>query len=97
MMTGALSQKVNRYIDRHITSDNRFVWYSTRHAFADRALKIPREIARQLTGHSHGGLYGSGMPADELASVFADLDVSFIKWDDMVRGVQRAKAENMLF
>ena len=97
MMTGALSQKVNRYIDRHITSDNRFVWYSTRHAFADRALKIPREIARQLTGHSHGGLYGSGMPADELASVFADLDVSFIKWDDMVRAVQRAKRENMLF
>ena len=97
MMTGALSQKVNRYIDRHITSDNRYVWYSTRHAFTDRALKIPREIARQMTGHSHGGLYGAGLPADELASVFADLDVSFINWDDMVQAVQRAKQENMLF
>ncbi|WP_432814432.1 DUF6538 domain-containing protein [Sphingorhabdus sp.] len=96
MMTGALSQKVNRYIDRHVTTDKRYVWYSTRHAFSDRALKIPREIARQMIGHSHGGLYGSGLPAEELASVFGDLDVSFIDWDVMVRAVERAKRENLL-
>lgn len=53
--TKALSQRLNRYIDRVVTDDARYDFHSMRHEFTDRAelSDVPARVAKSIKGHAH--------------------------------------------
>lgn len=89
-----LSRRINRYLDRTVVDDKRYVWYSMRHEFADRSeVNISEAISRKIMGHARGRLYGLGAPLHHAARELEKLDVSFIDWDRLMIAAGRAKAE----
>lgn len=87
----ALSQRLNRYLDRVVTTDRRYVFHSMRHEFTDRAdlSKIPPRVANSITGHANTTVaenYG-------LVSILhqywflKDLNLSFINWPRLIAAV----------
>jgi integrase len=90
--TKEASQKINRIIDRHVSSDQRLVFHSLRHAFkamgndaglSDRTLD-------QICGHapvSTGGRYGSEPRIRTIHRDLHRIDFSCIDWDRIRRGL----------
>ncbi|HJS12206.1 DUF6538 domain-containing protein [Sphingopyxis sp.] len=77
-----LSRRANRYLDRAVVDDKRYVWYSMRHEFADRSeLDLSEATSRQIMGHARGRLYGLGAPLHRAAKELEKLDLNFIDWD----------------
>jgi hypothetical protein len=77
-----LSRRTNRYLDRVVVDDKRYVWYSMRHEFADRSeLDLSEATSRQIMGHARGRLYGLGAPLHRAAKELEKLDLSFIDWE----------------
>lgn len=77
-----LSRRANRYLDRAVVDDKRYVWYSMRHEFADRSeLDLSEATSRQIMGHARGRLYGLGAPLHRAAKELEKLDLSFIDWE----------------
>ena len=73
---------MNRYLDRAITDDKRYVFYSMRHEFADRSeINISESMSRQIMGHARGRHYGLGAPLHHKAKELEKLDLSFIDWE----------------
>lgn len=94
--TKALSQRLNRYIDRVVTDDARYDFHSMRHEFTDRAeySDMPARVARSIKGHAHhdaADRYG-------LVSILAQwhhlkkLKVGFIDWDRLIAARDNAPA-----
>jgi integrase len=94
--TKTLSNRLNRYFDRTVSDDPRYVFHSTRHEFTDRAelSEIPARVAKRIKGHALTEVadkYG-------LVSIFAQwwnlkkLNVSFIDWDRLIAARDRAPA-----
>jgi integrase len=83
--TKELSRRVNRYVDRVVTDDPRFVFHSLRHEFKDRAeATISTRVHDRITGHSPatvGGRYGLGASVELMASELEKLDLSFVDWE----------------
>lgn len=80
--TKELSRRMNRYLDRTITSDKRYVLYSMRHEFADRSeMDMPEAVSRAIMGHSRSRSYGLGAPLHHRAKELEKLDLSFIDWE----------------
>jgi hypothetical protein len=70
-----LSRRANRYLDRAVVDDKRYVWYSMRHEFADRSeLDLSEATSRQIMGHARGRLYGLGAPLHRAAKELEKLD-----------------------
>ena len=79
--TKGLSQRMNRYLDRTITSDKRYVFYSIRHEFSDRSeIDMPESVSRAIMGHARSRSYGLGAPLHHRAKELEKLDLSFIDW-----------------
>lgn len=82
--TKELSRRVNRYVDRVVTNDPRYVFHSMRHEFKDRAEEtISTRIHDRMTGHSPatvGGRYGVGASVELIAREIEKLDLSFVDW-----------------
>lgn len=86
-----LSRRINRYLDRTVVDDKRYVWYSMRHEFADRSeVNISEAVSRKIMGHARGRLYGLGAPLHHAARELSKLDVSFIDWDRLMVAAGRA-------
>jgi integrase len=83
--TKELSRRVNRYVDRTVTDDPRYVFHSLRHEFKDRAeTTISTRVHDRITGHSPataGGRYGLGASVELIARELEKLDLSFVDWD----------------
>jgi integrase len=82
--TKELSRRVNRYVDRVVTDDPRYVFHSMRHEFKDRAEEtISTRVHDRITGHSPGtvgGRYGSGASVELIARELDKLDLTFVDW-----------------
>jgi integrase len=82
--TKELSRRVNRYVDRVVTDDPRYVFHSMRHEFKDRAEEtISTRVHDRITGHTPatvGGRYGLGASIDLIAREIEKLDLSFVDW-----------------
>jgi hypothetical protein len=93
--TKELSRRVNRYVDRVVTDDPRYVFHSLRHEFKDRAeWTISSRVHDRITGHSPsnvGGRYGLGASIELMSRELEKLDLSFVDWDRL-----QAAAANIL-
>jgi len=94
--TKELSRRVNRYVDRTVTDDPRYVFHSMRHEFKDRAeATIATRVHDKITGHSPGTVgarYGLGASIDLIAREIQKLDLSFIDWPRLQRAEIRCRA-----
>ena len=83
-----LSRRLNRYVDRVVTADPRYVFHSMRHEFTDRAelSSMPARVANSIKGHANPTVadnYG-------LVSILSQyvhlktLNVSFIDWPRLI-------------
>ncbi len=94
--TKELSRRVNRYVDRTVTDDPRYVFHSLRHEFKDRAEEtISTRVHDRITGHSPatvGGRYGVGASIELIAREIEKLDLSFIDWDRLNQSAGRPAA-----
>jgi len=93
--TKELSRRVNRYVDRVVTDDPRFVFHSLRHEFKDRAeMTISTRVHDRITGHSPatvGGRYGLGASVELMARELEKLDLSFVDWPRLQRAAARRR------
>ncbi|TXC71219.1 site-specific integrase [Sphingomonas ginsenosidivorax] len=99
--TKEASQKINRIIDRHVSSDQRLVFHSLRHAFkamgndaglSDRTLD-------QICGHapvSTGGRYGSEPRIRTIHRDLHRIDFSCIDWTRIANGVRSLEWKNVV-
>jgi len=88
--TKELSRRLNRYFDRTVTDDPRYVWYSMRHEFADRSeVSVSAEVSKKIMGHARGRLYGLGAPLRHAAQELEKIDVSFIDWNRLMTAAGR--------
>lgn len=83
--TKDLSRRVNRFIDRVVTNDPHYVWYSMRHSFIDAALnaEVDVQIRRRMSGHAAkdvGEQYGLGPSVEKIAKDLDKIDLHFIDW-----------------
>jgi len=82
--TKVLSNRLNRFIDRVLTTDPRYVFHSMRHEFTDRAelSSIPARVANSIKGHAHGSVADSYGLVSILAQYvhLQNLKVGFINW-----------------
>ena len=94
--TKELSRRVNRYVDRIVTDDPRYVFHSLRHEFKDRAeMTISTRVHDRITGHSPataGGRYGLGASVELIARELEKLDLSFVDWDRLRAAAIRSAA-----
>jgi integrase len=68
--TKELSRRVNRYVDRVVTDDPRYVFHSLRHEFKDRAeMTISTRVHDRITGHSPATAGGQAVPFPGLGLV----------------------------
>lgn len=97
--TKELSRRVNRYVDRTVTDDPRYVFHSLRHEFKDRAeWTISTRVHDRITGHSPatvGGRYGLGASIELIAREMEKLDLSFIDWTKLQRAATRSGLQIM--
>ena len=87
-----LSRRLNRYLDRVVTEDPRYVFHSTRHEFTDRAdlSQIPTRVANSIKGHSNateGDKYGLVSILHQHVHL-ANLKVGFIDWPRLIAAAQ---------
>lgn len=92
--TKELSRDVNLYIDRVVTNDPRYVWYSTRHSFSDvaRSAGVDADTRRRLMGHASSSVhegYGLGASLKKIADELQKLDLSFIDWERLRKAAGR--------
>lgn len=93
--TQELSRRVNRYIDRTVVDDPRYVWYSMRHEFADRSeTSVSVEVSKKIMGHARGRLYGLGAPLQHAAKELEKIDVSLIDWERLMAAAGRVPQES---
>ncbi|WP_235529883.1 site-specific integrase [Sphingomonas sp. Leaf242] len=83
--TKEASRAANRYIDAHVSRDERLTFHSLRHGFKDFALEagITERIVDQICGHaptSVGGKYGNGVRLPVLYATLHRIDWTFIDW-----------------
>jgi hypothetical protein len=94
--TKELSRRVNRYVDRMVTEDPRYVFHSMRHEFKDRAeATIATRVHDKITGHSPGTVgarYGLGASIELIAREIEKLDLSFIDWPRLQQAEMRCRA-----
>jgi integrase len=92
--TKELSRRVNRYVDRTVTGDPRYVFHSLRHEFKDRAeWTISTRVHDRITGHSPatvGGRYGQGASIELIARELEKLDLTFVDWSGLQRAARGA-------
>ena len=92
--TKELSRRVNRYVDRTVTDDPRYVFHSLRHEFKDRAeWTISTRVHDRITGHSPatvGGRYGVGASIELIARELEKLDLAFVDWPRLQRAAARS-------
>jgi integrase len=87
-LTKGLSQRLNRYLDRVVTDDPRYVFHSTRHEFTDRAdlSQMPTRAANSIKGHANlteGEKYG--LVSIQLQHIhLKNLKVGFIDWPRLI-------------
>ena len=92
--TKGLSNRLNRYIDRVVTEDPRYVFHSMRHEFTDRAelSEIPARVANSIKGHANateGDKYG--LVTLQAQHVFlAKLKLEFIDWPRLLKAARDA-------
>jgi hypothetical protein len=93
--TKELSRRTNRYIDRVVTKDPRYVFHSLRHEFKDRAEEtLTTRVHDRVTGHAPstaGGRYGLGGSVELMARQLENLDLSFIDWPRLQRAAARSQ------
>jgi hypothetical protein len=98
--TKELSRRVNRYVDRTVTDDPRYVFHSLRHEFKDRAeWTISTRVHDRITGHSPGtvgGRYGVGASIELIARELEKLDLAFIDWPRLQRAAARSDLRQMM-
>jgi integrase len=98
--TKELSRRVNRYVDRVVTADPRYVFHSMRHEFKDRAEEtISTRVHDRITGHTPatvGGRYGLGASVDLIAREIEKLDLSFVDWGRLRTAAARSKLRKMM-
>lgn len=87
--TKELSRQLNRYIDATVTKDARYVFYSLRHEWKDRADNsgIDPKFADMISGSAPltvGHKYGKGASPLKLATELDKLDVSLIDWPRLI-------------
>jgi hypothetical protein len=92
--TKELSRKLNRYIDATVTKDARYVFYSLRHEWKDRADNsgIDPKFADMISGSAPltvGHKYGKGASPLKLATELDKLDVSLIDWHRLMTAAGR--------
>ena len=92
--TKELSRQLNRYINATVTEDPRYVFYSLRHEWKDRADNsgIHPKFADMISGSappSIGWKYGKGASPLKLAMELDKLDVSMIDWSRLMRAASR--------
>ena len=91
--TKELSRRVNRYVDRVVTDDPRYVFHSLRHEFKDRAeMTISTRVHDRITGHSPataGGRYGLGASIELIWRELEKLDLSFADWERLKAAASR--------
>jgi hypothetical protein len=96
--TKELSRRVNRYVDRTVTDDPRYVFHSLRHEFKDRAeWTISTRVHDRITGHSPataGGRYGHGASIELIARELEKLDLTFVDWRRLQRAARGAAVGN---
>ena len=94
--TKGLSNRLNRYIDRVVTEDPRYVFHSMRHEFTDRAelSEIPARVANSIKGHANateGDKYG--LVTLQAQHVFlAKLKLGFIDWPRLIEAARLGAA-----
>jgi integrase len=97
--TKELSRRVNRYVDRVVTDDPRYVFHSLRHEFKDRAeATISTRVHDRITGHSPGsvaGRYGLGASIELIASELDKLDLSFVDWKRLQLAAARSHLRDL--
>lgn len=97
-LTKGLSQRLNRYLDRVVTDDPRYVFHSTRHEFTDRAdlSLMPTRVANSIKGHANlteGDKYG-------LVSIqlqyrhLKNLDLGFIDWPRLTEAARLSASQD---
>ncbi len=88
-----LSNRLNRYIDKAVTDDVRYVFHSMRHEFTDRAelSEIPARVANSIKGHATVGVADSYGLVSMLAQYrnLQKLRVEFIDWDRLNSAYRR--------
>ncbi|TVV74701.1 DUF6538 domain-containing protein [Sphingomonas solaris] len=87
-----LSRRLNRYLDRVVTDDPRYVFHSTRHEFTDRAdlSQMPTRVANSIKGHANateGEKYGLVSILHQYFHL-ANLKVGFIDWPRLIAAAQ---------
>jgi len=96
--TKTLSNRLNRYIDRVVTKDPRYVFHSMRHEFTDRAemSKMPTRVANSIKGHAVAGVAdGYGLVTILAQYLFLkDLKVGFIDWPRLISAARKATADD---
>ena len=89
--TKEASQRVNRIIDHHVSTDTRLVFHSLRHAFKAKGndAGLSDRTLDQICGHapvSTGGRYGSEPRVRTIHRDLHRIDFSSIDWDSIHRG-----------
>jgi integrase len=92
--TKEASQRMNRIIDRHVTSDRRLVFHSLRHAFKAKGndAELSDRTLDQICGHapvSTGGRYGSEPRVRTIHRDLHRIDFSCIDWDRIADGLRK--------
>lgn len=90
--TKELSRRLNRYLDRIVTTDPRYVFHSTRHEFTDRAnlSEMPTRVANSIKGHANstvGDDYGLVSILNQSVHL-TKLKVGFIDWGRLIAAIQ---------
>jgi integrase len=99
--TKEASQKINRIIDRHVSSDRRLVFHSLRHAFKAKGndARLNDRTLDQICGHapvSTGSRYGSEPRIRTIHRELHQIDFTCIDWDRIADGVRKVKWKTLL-
>jgi len=99
--TKEASQKINRIIDRYVSTDRRLVFHSLRHAFKAKGndAGLTDRTLDQICGHapvSTGGRYGS---EPRVRTIYRDLhkiDFSCIDWPSISEGAKNVAWKDVI-
>ena len=99
--TKEASQKINRIIDRHVSTDRRLVFHSLRHAFKAKGndAGLTDRTLDQICGHapvSTGGRYGSEPRIRTIHRDLHKIDFSCIDWVSIAKGTKKVAWKTVL-
>jgi integrase len=91
-----LSRRLNRYIDRAVTTDPRYTFHSLRHEWKDRAEEsdIDEKMRDTITGHAPatvGRRYGVGASVRKQFAELQKLNLNFIDWDRLKSAAENSR------